>query len=48
MDSKKKKSSLVTRRDFMKTGSIVMAGVAGIGTGIAEAAAPLGSGERLG
>ena len=39
MESKKEKSSLVTRRDFLKTGSIVMAGVAaGIGTGIAEAA----------
>ena len=39
MESKKEKASLVSRRDFLKTGSIVMAGVAvGIGTGIAEAA----------
>jgi ABC-type nitrate/sulfonate/bicarbonate transport system substrate-binding protein len=39
MENKKEKAALVTRRDFLKTGSIVMAGVAaGIGTGIAEAA----------
>jgi hypothetical protein len=40
MDSKKKESSLITRRDFVKTASIVMAGVAaGIGTGLASASA---------
>jgi ABC-type nitrate/sulfonate/bicarbonate transport system substrate-binding protein len=37
MDSKKEKSFLITRRDFVKTGGIVMAGAAaGIGTGIAS------------
>ncbi len=40
MDSKKKESSFITRRDFVKTASIVMAGVAaGIGTGLASASA---------
>ena len=40
MDSKKKESSFITRRDFVKTASIVVAGVAaGIGTGLASASA---------